>query len=113
MQCFDFVRGQAGDSLAEKWCMEAWLHKSFTTSIAAHGEALALLICNAWCARMSWVYETSILEGRDFVLSAHVCFAFREDPEIQIAFAAVTQSVQKRIVKIRELVPQFMPVGAA
>ena len=93
--------------------MEARLHKSFAMSIAAHGEALALLICNAWCARMSWLYETSILEGRDFVLSAHVCFAFREDPEIQIAFAAVTQSVQKRIVKIRELVPQFMPVGAA
>ena len=93
--------------------MEARLHKSFTMSIAAHGEALALLICNAWCARMSWLYETSLLEGRGFVFAAHVCCDFWEDHEIQIAFAAGTQTVQKRIVQIRELVPRFVPEGAA
>ena len=104
---FDAVRGQVCDPLAEQWCVDARLWKSFTMSIATHGESLFLTLCNAWCARMAWLYETSLCEGRDFVFTKEVCSDFAEDPEVEIAFQAGPEALQKRVRQIRELAPRF------
>lgn len=98
---YDSIRAEAASQEVEQWCVMKGLNKSFTASLAGHGDATAMLLCRAWAARMQHLYDVSG-DGRVARGAPDVC-VFEEDPQVQVCFDSSSQAVRNRISQIRAL----------
>jgi hypothetical protein len=102
----DSVRGEAASPDAAGWCEAAGMQKSFTASLAAYGESVALLLCRAWVAKMEYLYDLACVEGPGFAFTPAALSDFNEDPEVELCFHGGDQAVRRRIAQVRDMKPR-------
>ena len=54
---YDELRGQCCNALADRWCSENGLLKSFAGSHHTFGEEVSRQLVQAWVSKMQWVFQ--------------------------------------------------------
>jgi hypothetical protein len=105
-KAYDSVRGEPASAEAAGWCDAAGMQKSFTASLAAYGESVALLLCRAWVAKMEYLYDLACVEGPGFAFTPAVLSDINEDPEVELCFRTGGEAVRRRIAQVRDMKPR-------
>jgi hypothetical protein len=101
---YDSLRAEASNKDAEQWCVRVGLNKSFTASLAGHGEATASLLCRAWASKMQFLYDSCGGDGGHLgEVAGGDSAVFVEDASVADCYSTEVLAVRTRILQIRAL----------
>ena len=93
---FNEIKGEAVTDDVRRWCVAAGLQQSFTASLRGHGEGTAIVLCEAWCAKMQFLFDSFCMANDAEQSDFDHAVAFEEAPQVQELYAAGNAATKKQ-----------------